>query len=259
MIKGVLLDLSGVLYIGNRLLPGASDAMQHLVKNNLPVRFITNTTRSTRGAMLEKLATMHLRVAQDELFTAAIAARNYIKRKNLSPYLLLHANLFPEFSEYNHQEFDSVLLGDAGTGFTYEKLNKAFRLLMNGAPLFAMGDNLYFKEEDGFSLDAGPFVRALEAASGVKATVLGKPAKKFFLEAIQDFRCAPEEVVMVGDDVEADVNGASAAGLQAILVKTGKYRSGDDQRVRDPDARVAEHIAQAVEWITRQSRCPARN
>ncbi len=251
MIKGVLLDLSGVLYVGSQLLPGALDAMQHLGRNNLPVRFITNTTRSTRGAILEKLANMGLHVAQVELFTAAIAACNYIKRKNLSPYLLLHANLVPEFSEFDQQKFDSVLLGDAGTGFTYEKLNEAFRLLFDGAPLFAMGDNLYFKEEDGFSLDAGPFVHALETASGVKATVLGKPAKEFFLEAIRDFRCSPGEVVMVGDDVEADINGASAVGLQAILVKTGKYRSGDDQRVRGSGVRIAEHIAQAVEWITR--------
>lgn len=250
MIKGVLLDLSGVLYIGNQPLPGAMDAVQHLAENNLPVRFITNTTRSPRSAILEKLSAMNLHVAEDELFTAAIAARNYVKRNSLSPYMLLHVNLLPEFSEFDSSEFDSVLLGDAGTGFTYEKLNKAFRLLFGGAPLLAMGDNRYFKEEDGFSLDAGPFVHALEMASGVKATVLGKPAKEFFLEAIQDFCCSPDEVVMVGDDVEADVNGASAAGLQAILVKTGKYRSSDDKCIDCSDVRIAKHITQAVEWIT---------
>ena len=252
MIKGVLLDLSGVLYIGSRPIPGALDAVQHLAENNFPVRFITNTTRSPRSAILEKLAAMNLSIPQDQLFTAAVAARNYIRGENLSPYLLLHTNLLPEFSEFDHQKFDSVLLGDAGTGFTYEKLNKAFRILFEGAPLFAMGDNRYFKEEDGFSLDAGPFVHALEMASGVKATVLGKPAKEFFLEAIKDFCCSPDEVVMVGDDVEADVNGASAAGLQAILVKTGKYQSNDDRCIHNPGVRIAEHIGQAVEWIAKE-------
>ncbi len=252
MIKGVLLDLSGVLYIGNCPIPGALDAVRHLVENNFPVRFITNTTRSPRSTILEKLTAMNLNIPQDQLFTAAVAARNYIKEKNLSPYLLLHTNLLPEFSEFDHQKFDSVLLGDAGTGFTYGKLNKAFRILFEGAPLFAMGDNRYFREEDGFSLDAGPFVHALEMASGVKATVLGKPAKEFFLEAVKGFCCPLDEVVMVGDDVEADVNGASAAGLQAILVKTGKYQSSDDRCIHDPSVRIAEHIGQAVEWIVRE-------
>ncbi|MCY4641882.1 MAG: TIGR01458 family HAD-type hydrolase [Gammaproteobacteria bacterium] len=249
MIKGVLLDLSGVLYVGSQPLPGALDAVQHLVKSGLQVRYITNTTRSPRSAILKKLAAMDLAVARDEVFTAAIASRNYIKRKNLSPYLLVHTNLLPEFSEFDQKHFDSVLLGDAGTGFTYEKLNMAFRLLLDGAPLFAMGNNRYFKEEDGFSLDAGPFVHALESASGVRATVLGKPAKEFFLEAIQEFCCSPGEVVMVGDDVEADINGASTAGLQAILVKTGKYRSSDDQCIFDPSVRIADDISQAVGWI----------
>lgn len=252
MIKGVLLDLSGVLYIGSCPIPGALDAVQRLAENNFPVRFITNTTRSPCSAILEKLAAMNLSIPQDQLFTAAVAARNYIREKNFSPYLLLHPNLLPEFSEFDHQKFDSVLLGDAGTSFTYEKMNKAFRILFEGAPLFAMGDNRYFKEEDGFSLDAGPFVHALEMASGAKATVLGKPAKEFFLEAIKGFCCSPDEVVMVGDDVEADVNGASAAGLQAILVKTGKYQSNDDRCIHDPSVRIAEHIGQAVEWITKE-------
>lgn len=249
MIKGVLLDLSGVLYIGNQPLPGAIDAVQYLAKSGLPIRYITNTTRSPRSAILKKLAAMKLKVAQNELFTAPVAAHNYIKRNGLSPYLLLHADLLPEFSEFDRKNFDSVLLGDAGRGFTYEKLNEAFRLLFNGAPLLAMGDNRYFKEEDGFSLDAGPFLHALEMASGVKATVLGKPAKEFFLEAIQEFDCPPGEVVMVGDDVEADINGACEAGLQAILVQTGKYRSSDDQCIRNPGVRIAEHITQAVNWI----------
>lgn len=253
MIKGVLLDLSGVLYVGSSPIVGALDAIHQLRAKKLPVRFITNTTRSTRTAIIKKLAKMNLDIPEDQLFTAPLAARNYIKEKNLNPFLLIHPNLLPEFSEFDRQEFDSVLLGDAGSSFTYETLNTAFRILFEGAPLFAMGDNRYFKEEDGFSLDAGPFVHALEYASGVKANILGKPAKEFFLQAIKDFHCTPDQVVMVGDDVEADVNGASAAGLQAILVKTGKYRSDDDQHIRNPSVRIAVHIGQAVDWICKEN------
>ena len=128
-------------------------------------------------------------------------------------------------------------------------MNKAFRILLNGNKLLAMADNRYFKEEDDFSLDAGPFVHALAFASGAKTTVIGKPSKEFFLAAIKDFDCTPNEVVMVGDDVEADVNGALSAGLQAILVKTGKYRDSDEQRIQDASANIVSDIGEAVELI----------
>jgi len=249
MVKGVLLDLSGVLYVGNKLLPNALQSLELLHKQNIPLRFITNTTRSTRYDLLKKLSIKGLKIPKEQLFTAPIAARQYVKDHKLSPYLLIHPNLRPEFSEFKNQDFDAVLVGDAGSSFTYETLNAAFRILLDGATLLAMGDNRYFKEEDGFSLDAGPFVHALESASGVKATILGKPANEFFLAAIKDFHCSPNQVVMVGDDVDADVNGALSAGLQSILVQTGKYRASDDQCIQNASAQIATDIGAAVDII----------
>lgn len=249
MIKGVLLDLSGVIYIGNRLIAGAIDAIDQLRNNDLHIQYITNTTRNTRVSIVKKLAAMNLVIPENQLFTAPIAARSYIKKKKLNPYLLIHPNLIPEFSEFDNNNYDSVLIGDAGLDFTYEKLNKAFRILFEGAPLLAMGDNRYFKEEDGFSLDAGPFVHALELASSTKAIVLGKPSKEFFFEAIKNFHCKPDQVVMVGDDVEADVIGALTSGLQAILVQTGKYRPSDEQVLQGSSAYVVSNISSAAELI----------
>ena len=249
MIKGVLLDLSGVVYIGDHLIDGALKAINKLHANHIPLRFITNTSRSTRSEIVIKLATMNLEIPEDQLFTAPMAAKSYVKENKLNPYLLIHPNLLSEFSEFGDQNFDSVLLGDAGSSFTYESLNRAFRILLTGKPLIAMGENRYFKEEDGFSLDAGPFVHALESASGAKATILGKPAKEFFLAAIKDFHCTPNQVVMVGDDVEADVNGALSAGLQSILVQTGKYRTTDDQLIQNASAHIASDIGEAVDLI----------
>src|SRR5262245_40335224 len=139
----------------------------------------------------------------------------------------------------------AVVVGDAADGFTYETLNRAFRLLMNGAPLLALAMNRYFRETDGLSLDAGPFVAALEYASGRKATLFGKPAPALFHAAMDRFGCKPADVIMIGDDVEADVNGAIATGLGGMLVRTGKYRDGDDARL-DRRAIVADDIAAAV-------------
>jgi phospholysine phosphohistidine inorganic pyrophosphate phosphatase len=118
---------------------------------------------------------------------------------------------------------DHVLVGDLGEGFAYDRLNAAFRCLMDGAELIALQKNRYWRREDGLALDAGPFVAALEYASGKSATVVGKPEKGFFRLALEDLGLLPHEVAMVGDDAEADVAGAKRAGLKGVLVRTGKW------------------------------------
>ncbi len=98
-------------------------------------------------------------------------------------------------------------------------------------------------------MDAGAFVRALEYASGRKAKVLGKPSPHFFALAVESLGCQAHEAVMVGDDAEADVGGAMAAGLAGVLVQTGKYREGDEDQLDPAPTHVAEDLAAAVEWI----------
>ncbi|OGT72168.1 MAG: hydrolase [Gammaproteobacteria bacterium RIFCSPLOWO2_02_FULL_47_50] len=249
MISGVLLDLSGVLYVGNKPLPGAIQAVQQLADAGLPLRYITNTTRKTSDSILKQLADMQIHIRPDELFTAPIAAKDYLRKNNLIPYLLIHPNLEPEFAEYKqNSEINTVLVGDAGDGFTYDKMNAAFRYIRAGATFLALGVNRYFRDGEQFSLDAGPFVQALEFATGQQATVIGKPAVEFYMSAVNAMHCKPEEVVMVGDDVEADVIGAVNAGLQGILVRTGKYTKGDEERL-DKNTHSEANIFAAVEYI----------
>lgn len=98
------------------------------------------------------------------------------------------------------------------------------------------------------SLDAGPFVAALEYAARTRAVLFGKPAPAFFHAVLADLRIDPQEAVMIGDDVEADVNGALAAGIPAILVRTGKYRAGDEQRA-SAGGRCAASLREAVDTL----------
>ena len=89
-----------------------------------------------------------------------------------------------------------------------------------------MQKNRYWRAKEGLTLDAGPFVAALEYASGKSATVVGKPEGEFFRLALQDMGLEPGAVAMIGDDAETDVAGAQAAGLRGIQVRTGKYTGG---------------------------------
>lgn len=258
MIKAVLLDLGGVLYVGDDALPGAADALRKLDEAGLPVRAITNTTRRPRRAVLEKLTRLELPLAEEAVFTAPDAARRYLDAHGLRPWLLVHPDIVSEFAPPDDEPGrvrsdaarpNAVLVADAGEAFGYRALNHAFRLLLDGATLLATGVNRHFREADGHSLDAGPFVKALEFAAGTEAVVLGKPSAGFFHAALEGLDCAPDEAVMVGDDVESDVGGAIDAGLQGILVRTGKYRCGDERQLEGSGALVADGIGAAVDLI----------
>lgn len=245
LLRTVLLDLGGVFYQGDHLIPGALDALARLRASGLTLRFVTNTTRQSRTELLRELAGRGLAIAADELLTPAAAARDLLLARGLRPLLLIHPGLAPDFTGLDATEPNAVVVGDAGDHFRYADLNQAFRLLHAGAPLLALGRNRYFQDRDGLSLDAGPFVAALEYAAEVKAELLGKPAPALFAAALRATACPPAAAAMIGDDVDSDVNGALAAGLRGILVRTGKYRTGDEARLT-PGGELADDVGAAV-------------
>jgi len=247
-VRCVLLDIGGVLYVGDEPLPGARRALKRLRDAEMPLRFLTNTTSSPKRKVLEKLGRMGFEVGADELFAPAAAAHAWLAERRLSPWLLTAPELEEDFAGFDGDAGIAVVVGDAGPGFTYGRLNEAFRLLTDGAPLVALGRNRYFRKPEGLTLDAGPFVAALEYAAGVEATVLGKPAPAFFNAALASAGRAPDEAVMVGDDWEADVNGAVAAGLGGMLVRTGKYGPGDEDRLKE-GASAVDDLGAAVTAI----------
>ena len=109
---------------------------------------------------------------------------------------------------------------------TYERLNRAFRMLLDGAELVTLARNRYWQANDGLMLDTGPFCAALEHASGKKAILAGKPSPAFFQAALASTGAAPSETAVVGDDLESDVGGAQRAGMRGVLVRTGKHPTG---------------------------------
>ncbi|MCG8393390.1 MAG: TIGR01458 family HAD-type hydrolase [Pseudomonadales bacterium] len=230
-LHAICLDLAGVLYQGPRLLPGALQALDSLRASGLPLRFVTNTSQRNRRQILNDLASLDLVVDASELFTAPQAAHDYLSRHNLTPYCLIHPNLKEEFADLEGKQPNAVLLGDAGRKFSYDHLDHAFRLVHDGAPLIAIGENRYYQLDDGLHLDAGPFVRALEYAAGCRAVITGKPSPAFFEQVLADLGTRPEQTLMVGDDVHGDVEGALNSGMQACLVQTGKYRPGDEKAI----------------------------
>lgn len=255
MIKAILFDISGVLHIDRQPYPGTIRMLARLQQTDLQLRFVTNTSRTTSQQTLTALQEMGFDVKAEQIFTAPGAIRQALISRKLRPYCLIHPDLEAEFADIDQQQPNAVVVADAADRFDYAHLNRAFKLLMNAAPLLGIGMNRYFKSSGALQLDAGPFIQALEYAAGIKAEILGKPAAGFFRAALASLSCRADEVLMIGDDVEADVLGAIAAGLKACLVQTGKYQSGDENRLQATDAWLAEDVVAAIQRLEDQNDC----
>jgi HAD superfamily hydrolase (TIGR01458 family) len=234
MFKAVFFDLSGVLYEGERVIPGAIAAVAKLQQSPLEVRFVTNTSRMSRRQLLHGLQQMGFELDSRQLFTAPDAAKALLRANHWRPYCLLHKNIEAEFSEFDQQAPNAVVIGDAEDGFCYQSLDLAFRLCQAGAPLIGIGRNRYFKLDGNLHLDAGPFICAIEYAASVSARIMGKPSIDFFTQVIASTRADAGEILMIGDDILGDIEGALAAGMQGCLVRTGKYQVGDETSIAGP-------------------------
>ena len=243
-VDGLLIDIDGVLMRGAEVIPGAQESIETLRARGIPYRFITNTTIYCRLTLLERLRALGLHLDLHEVYTATYAASCYLRSQGAKTYYpLLMPDAQLEFAdiEIDEESPEFVVIGDMGPSFTYGRLNKAFCAVLDGAQLVALHKKRFWRTEDGFFMDAGPFVVALEYATQTGAVVVGKPSESYFRLVLDDLGLPPERVAVIGDDIEIDVQGAKRMGMQGWLVKTGRFRRGDLARGIWPD-QVLESI-----------------
>ncbi|XP_039249078.2 haloacid dehalogenase-like hydrolase domain-containing protein 2 [Styela clava] len=250
-VQAVLVDLSGTLHIGNIATLGAVEALSKLQNSHLKVKFVTNTTKESVSSLHNRLLNIGFNIDKSEIYSSLTAVRNYLIENKYKPFLMLSDDAEKDFVGLEMENPNAVVMGLSPTHFQYDMMNTAFHLLMNGCPLIAINKARYYQATEGLLLGTGAFVEALEYASGTKAVVIGKPDKTFFLGAAKSIGCEPEKCVMIGDDVRDDVLGAINSGMQGILVKTGKYREGDEQNISQSLSNfiVSNNFSDAVDII----------
>jgi len=241
--KGILLDLEGVIYEGSRLIDGSIETINKLLAHGFKIKYLTNTTTTSRRLVFEKLIQFKLPLIEPDIFSPAIAANIFLKKKNISRIsLFTNQSLQEDFADFviDDLEPEAIILGDLYKEFSWEKLNKAFQIILEANPLIiALHKNRYCKRENKLGLDLGPFVAALEYATSKKSVLIGKPEKNFFNLAIEDIKLKNEEVLMIGDDIIADIGGAKNILLKTIQVKTGKFQKKDETNLYlQPDYRI---------------------
>lgn len=238
-IRGFLIDLDGVLYVGETPVSGAQAVLKQLADKDVPRRYLTNTTTRTAASIIQKLQRLGFEVFEDEVFspiTATIQFLSALGKPSINP--VVRDSVLPAFSGFprDDKQPDFVVIGDIGAAWSYPLVNTIFSQLHAGSKLIAMHKNKFFQGEEGLLVDIGAFVAGLEYVSGTKAQIIGKPSKDFFELALKSLQLPASSVVMIGDDIETDIGGAKDSGIKGILVKTGKYREGCEKNAQySPD------------------------
>lgn len=246
-MDGLLLDIDGVLTVSWEPVEGAPEAVAHLREAGVGLAFLTNTTSRPRAEVADALAGAGIEVAVDEVLTAPAATAAHLAAHHPGARVLLlnEGDLGDDLGRLHlvDEDPDLVLLGGAGPAFTYDRLNRAFQALEDGNPLVAMHRNSSWRTSAGIQLDTGVYVAGLEHATGVAPTVVGKPSAAMFEAGLRTIGATAERAAMVGDDLDADVLGAQAAGLTGVLVRTGKFSEAALARAEGTPDHVVGSIA----------------
>jgi len=224
-IKGVLFDLDGVFYVGNQLVSGGNETLSWLRSQGIGYRFVTNNTTLSRSALVARLQHLGLDISENELLSANFAGVLQLQKMGLNRCRLILAEAAQaDYPPSIDEKPEAIVIGDIGNEWDYDLLNTLMNQILEGAELIALHKGRYFKTDKGLMLDSGAFVTALEHATGKKAHVVGKPNPAFFGMGSALLEASPNELIMVGDDLINDIEGAQNTGYHAVLVQTGKYR-----------------------------------
>jgi inorganic pyrophosphatase len=228
-IQAILFDIEGTLTERRQLISGAAATVAAVRAQGIETRFLTNITGRTPAAIAALLTTLGIPVDAAEVQTATSVCVDMLRKMSgVRCHLLVPDQVMPMFAGIirDDESPEVVVVSDIGEGFSFTALNRAFRMLRQGAELIALQKNMYWFDTDGVKLDCGPFVLALEAASGTTATVTGKPSQVFFETALAGLQCKRNEVLIVGDDLNTDIAGGNGVNVTTLLVGTGKYADG---------------------------------
>lgn len=251
-VSVICLDVDGTLTdgVGGPALPGAA-ATVRLLRAAYPVFLVTNTTSVPHSALTAHLMGLDLLDGPESLLTPASVARRVLQaRGHDAGILLVDARARREWGWFREDdEGPAVVLGTEGHALRIADLQAAFRRLLAGAHLYTLQRNRYFRKEDSLVTDLGPLAAFFEYASSRTAENLGKPSPLLFDEVARRTGEPRESILMVGDDAEFDAASSVALGMGGVLVRTGKYRPGDESRVSPEPTAVLGSVADLPRWL----------
>jgi len=230
--RAYLLDLDGVVYRGERRLPGARALVEWLDTTGRQMLYLSNNSMQTPDEVAERLARIGMPRPHGRVLTAGFAAaqvvaerfpggRAFVLGLPSGERLVEEAGLRVVWRDRVDGPRPDVVLSALDRSLTYDRLRRALRAILEGAAFVAVNRDPRLPMEDGFEPGTGAIATALEYASGIQAEIVGKPAPGIVLEALRQLGVEPKVALMVGDGLDLDVVAGHAAGVAAALVLTG--------------------------------------
>jgi len=249
-----LIDLDGVIYRGNELIPGAKDFVMWLEANHKKYLFLTNNSFATEVQILAKLARLGIATDATHILSAGQAAVQSIARRfphgivyvvGEQPLIDLVRSQDLTVASIDTEKADAVLVG-LDRSFDYAKLNHAIRAIRSGAFFITINRDALLPVEGGFLPGCGTLAAAIEVGSGITPLVVGKPEPTLLLEAMRLLGSQPDETVMIGDTLNVDILGGKAAGTHTLLVLTGSSKCEDIEKQHIKPDHVVQDLTECI-------------
>lgn len=230
--RGFICDMDGVLYHGNRLLPGAKEFLQWLYTHNKEFLFLTNASERSPKELQQKLRRMGLAVEEKRFYTSALATARFLATQSpqCSAYVVGGAGLIMALHDegitMNEIDPDYVVVGE-GSSYNYESVLRAVRLVEKGARLIGTNSDLTGPAEDGIIPACRAMISPVEMATGKQAYFVGKPNPLMMRTGLRILGVHSEEAVMIGDRMDTDIVTGIESGLDTALVLSGVTKRED--------------------------------
>lgn len=256
-VRGLVLDLDGVLWRGDQVLPGVQALFSYLETHAIPYCLASNNATLTLERVNERLAEVSVTIPAGRLVTSADAAASYLQRRFDTPpsVLAIGEGALRQALEsvgcllVDRSDTAQVVVVGMDRHLTWAKLVEAGLALRAGAVFVGTNPDRTFPTERGLGPGNGAILAALETATGHSPIIVGKPEAEIFLEAGHRLGVAAQETLVVGDRLETDILGGQRAGMRTALVLTGVTSAGElPQRDEKPDL-VVDDLMELLAWL----------
>lgn len=230
--SGFICDMDGVIYHGNKILPGVKDFIEWLQHESKNFLFLTNSSERSPRELQDKLARMGLLVDKDHFYTSALATAFFLNSQNPkgSAYVIGEAGLLNALYDVgyrmNNVDPDYVVMGEARS-YSYEKIEKAVNLVLKGAKLIGTNPDVNGPIENGIAPATAALIAPIEIATGKKAYFVGKPNPLMMRSALKKLHCRREDTVIIGDRMDTDIIAGIESEIDTCLVLSGITSNSD--------------------------------
>ena len=232
MAHGLLIDMDGVVYAGDSLIPGADLFINRLLKDNIPFMFMTNNSQRTQIDAVRKLGRMGIKVSEDHVYTSAMATAKFLASQipGGTAFVLGEGGLLSSLHNQGislvNSYPDFVVLGE-GRNFTLEMVQKAVDMILAGSKFVITNRDPSPKKKGWDNLGIAATSAMIEEATGVKAFVVGKPSPVMMRSARKALGLETADTTIIGDTMATDIRGGVQMGYKTILVLTGMTSKDD--------------------------------